>query len=953
MPASSSCPDLTQLERLLLGQTPASETELLEAHVTGCPACSAALSRARAVDPLVEAITDPKPLYSEADRGLVAELIGRLKALPAAPPAPAPGPRDRDTPSARLASETLPMSAPDPSARERHAFLAPSQAADEIGRLGPYRVRRVLGRGGMGMVFLAEDPRLKRPVALKVLLEARYTEAHYVARFRGEAETVARLRHPHIVQIHEVGTHEGRPYLALEHVEGGNLAERLAGRPQPARAAAALVETLARALHYAHEQGVIHRDLKPANILMERKSEIPNPRSERIDSDFGFRISDLEPKVTDFGLAKRLDEKGLTQTGDLLGTPGYLAPELTHGRARGGDCGPTVDVYGLGAILYELLTGRPPFRGETVLDTLEQVRALEPVPVRRLQPKVPRDLETVCLKCLDKEPGRRYASAGDLAADLGRLLHGEPIRARPVSLALRLAKWVRRKPALAALAAVSSLALVALVAGGLVYNAWLQKAVDRAEAGETRARKQQQRADTGYRAARDALDRMLGHLERRQIGEVPQLKELERRQCEDALAFYGGILAGADDPDPEVRLDAARAYKRTAQIQALLDHFPEARRSLGRAIDLLESLPAALHDRPEAQDLLAACYGDRGFMAARPDDRERGIRKGLAIRERLARARPNDPARQNAVALCEHQLAHVFINAGRWADAERHCERAVAIRTRLVRHHPQKESYQEELAGDYVNLGVIYGSTKRRDIFDVYEKVGALLRPLIARHPDDFQKRLVLASVEVNQGLDLRGQGKPRAALRQCTEAVNLAEAALWREPHYVTARATALNAHGARAQTYEALGRWADAAKDWDRVVELDGGTHRWVHRALRAMDLASAGDYARATAEADALAADGKAVGEGAWGLAITYARSLRAVRSASGLRPAERDALTDRYAARAMALLGKLQSQGYFKDQVHAKALRTENDLKPLRGRDDFRQLLGQVAAFFATG
>jgi tRNA A-37 threonylcarbamoyl transferase component Bud32 len=285
-----------------------------------------------------------------------------------------------------------------------------------------YAVLGELGRGGMAVVYKARQTALHRPVALKMILSGAQAGAGDLARFRAEAEAIARLQHPNIVQIFEVGESAGHHYLALEFVDGGTLAQKLNATPLPPREAAALVQTLARAVHYAHERGVIHRDLKPANILLAR---------------------DGTPKVSDFGLAKQLaQDAGQTQTGAVLGTPSYMAPEQAEGHSK--EVGPLTDVYALGAILYDALTGRPPFRAPSVMETLEQVRAQEPVPPRRLQPKVPRSLETVCLKCLEKAPARRYAGAGALAEDLRRYLAEEPILARPPDLAARFALWCRR-----------------------------------------------------------------------------------------------------------------------------------------------------------------------------------------------------------------------------------------------------------------------------------------------------------------------------------------------------------------------------------------------------------------------------------------------------------------------------------------------------------------------------
>jgi serine/threonine protein kinase len=321
-----------------------------------------------------------------------------------------------------------------------------------------YEILDELGRGGMGVVYQARQIALKRIVALKMILAGAHAGTQELARFRTEAEAVAQLQHPNIVQIYEVGEQNGLPYFSLEFVAGGSLAQKLQGTPQPARAAAAFVEKLARAVHAAHEHGIIHRDLKPANVLLQIVET--GPRSAVCD------LQTAIPKITDFGLAKRLDAgEGPTQSGSLLGTPSYMAPEQATGQTHA--VGVPADVYALGAILYELLTGRPPFKAATPLETVLQVRAAEPVPPTRLQPRLPYDVETICLKCLRKEPSRRYGSARELADDLQRFLDGVAITARPVSWWERTVKWARRRPAVAALVAVSVLAVVSLLAGGL------------------------------------------------------------------------------------------------------------------------------------------------------------------------------------------------------------------------------------------------------------------------------------------------------------------------------------------------------------------------------------------------------------------------------------------------------------------------------------------------------
>jgi WD40 repeat protein/predicted Ser/Thr protein kinase len=331
-----------------------------------------------------------------------------------------------------------------------------------------YEILCELGRGGVGIVYLARQTALGRLVALKMLLIGTPLAPSDLARFRTEAEALAKLQHPNVVQIYDIGEHGGRPYFAMEYVAGPNLDKQQDGMPQPAQDAAQLVEQLARTMHTVHQHGVIHRDLKPANILLAPDRE-PAMTAARPGPVPGLRLQELTPKITDFGLAKKLDEKrGQTVTGTIMGTPSYMAPEQAQGQIE--HVGPAADIYSLGAILYELLTGRPPFLGASLLETLEQVRTQPPVSPNRLQPRLPRDLTTICLKCLEKDPRQRYATAVELADDLRRFQVGEPVRARPVSVLVRGARWCRRRPVVAGLLAMCAALLLALAVTGLLYH---------------------------------------------------------------------------------------------------------------------------------------------------------------------------------------------------------------------------------------------------------------------------------------------------------------------------------------------------------------------------------------------------------------------------------------------------------------------------------------------------
>jgi WD40 repeat protein len=427
----------------------------------------------------------------------------------------------------------------DPQAtthREAHTPSQPDRLAQAAPPAGPprafgdYEILGEIARGGMGVVYRARQVSLNRLVALKMIRSQALASEAEVRRFHDEAEIAAGLDHPNLVPIYEVGEHEGQHFFSMKLVEGGSLAQRSQVSKQGQRWAAAVLAMVARAVHHAHQRGLLHRDLKPGNVLLD---------------------NDGWPHVTDFGLAKRVGgDSGMTQTGAVLGTPSYMAPEQAMATRT---LTTAADVYGLGAIFYDLLTGRPPFLGASPLDTLQQVLHTEPVPPRLLSPTLDRDLETVCLKCLHKDPARRYTSAEALAEDLERWLGGEPIRARSVGRLERVIKWARRRPTVATLAAVVAVAIVALIGSGVYYNRELEARNEDIHRQLQRALNAEQQALEAGQVAKERGNRLQDALQltRRQRYNTQLMRAADIATTEPTLAQR--LLEDTDACPPELR----------------------------------------------------------------------------------------------------------------------------------------------------------------------------------------------------------------------------------------------------------------------------------------------------------------------------------------------------------------------------------------------------------------
>jgi serine/threonine protein kinase len=653
-----------------------------------------------------------------------------------------------------------------------------------------YDIAQEVGRGGIGVVYRAHDRRLHRTVALKLLLSGDHASPLQLRRFQVEAEAAARLQHRNIVQIHEIGEFEGRPYLALEFVNGGSLADRYRGQLLAPRYSAILIEQIARAIEFAHQNGIIHRDLKPANVLLEESqteeavvlkteaTEEPTPArlahttSAAPNSTYPIPV----PKITDFGLAKFAGAETVaftdnaTQTGDILGTPSYMAPEQAAGRLQ--DIGVETDVYAIGAILYQLLTGRPPFVGATPMETLRQVTEMDPIPPARWIPSIPPDLQTICLKCLQKEPRKRYRSASQLADDLHRFLADRPISARRTSSIERIWRWTRRNPVIASLIGM----VLTMLSIGLPMMTVLY----------LREQSQAVRAEQHFRLASGAVEQYLTH-----VGESAELKahgleKFRRNLLLTAKEFYEQLGTHRSD-DPAFQVEVANAHRRLAFISDELGDLDSSIEQYKRMRDVSTNLVRdypqdrnylALHS--QSHTLLGHVYQEQGNLTAA----EWNLRKArewliqsmqgvpmsasdrldltvivldlVALYGAMDRNGDEQACFQEAQQLCDElranppeisadgtQLTRAYnamavasVKRGMFREAETYYNAARDLSERLTQQFPDIPEHAADLGSGFANLAAMYVSQGRYDeARQAFAMSNQLVDRLAADHP--------------------------------------------------------------------------------------------------------------------------------------------------------------------------------------------------------------------------
>jgi serine/threonine protein kinase/predicted Zn-dependent protease len=695
-------------------------------------------------------------------------------------------------------------------------------------RLSKYVLLEELGRGSMGVVYKAREPALDRVVALKVILAGPHAGPDQLVRVHREARAIARLQHPNIVQIHEIGEDDGRPFLCMEYVSGPGLDSVLAGSIEQGsleftpEAAARLVESLARAVHYAHQQGIIHRDLKPANILLEIASQVVSIDKKIGHDSATFNPQTAIPKIADFGLAKFLDSSAnATQTGYLIGTPSFMAPEQADGRTD--EVGPGVDIYALGVILYELLTGRVPFQAATVHETLELVRTAEPAPLRQLQPHLPRDLQTICLKCLAKEPGNRYATALALAEDLRRFLAAEPIKARPATLADRSVKWVKRRPVVAGLLAALVLAVVA-GATGVIWQ-WQRAEQNAADFRQERdnAVEARRRAEHHLKSARESIDELsnLGN----QLWSQPQTNATGKILLEKVLAFYQELLKD-ESKDPDIRLGTAQVCGQVADIRHVLGQLDRAVQVWQQQRSLLEGLLKDAPDNIQYRSLLSTCMRQTANVLRdmhKTQEAQGAYREAIKLGEQVLATAPTDSSYQVSLANTFLNMATVLSPRDHARDLAALYERAMDLIKLAVKTSPRNTSFEGELALCLETQGMFYWDIGQAAKAEEAVRGGIEIRKRQYELGVDRHCERYLGRAYSNLGLIASGRGQSEEAEKSYGRALGVLGECLKRYPHDVHGRQDLVTTRRRLAGLQEKLGNYHNAAEQYRQIVALD----------------------------------------------------------------------------------------------------------------------------------
>ncbi len=621
--------------------------------------------------------------------------------------------------------------------------LPPPPTPDGMGGIstgasfGDYQVIETIAKGGMGIVFKARQRKLNRIVAIKMILAGQFADKTDVDRFYSEAEAAAALTHPNIVAIHEIGEVQGQHFFSMDYIEGHSLTEMVRENPLTPRRAAEFTRTIAETMQFAHDRGIVHRDLKPSNVLVDRQQR---------------------PLITDFGLAKQVSNQSqITVSGAIVGTPSYMPPEQAEG--KGDLIGPRSDIYSLGAILYELVTGRPPFKAASPFETIRQVIQDEPLSPRLVNPGVPKDLETICLKCLQKEPGKRYDTSQDLADELGRFLRGEPINARPISRIARLWRLCKRNPATSAAIALAVLLLVTTA----VVSTTLSITTSRALA----------QSEQSLREAIAAVNDLFTRVSEDTLLNQPGMQPLRKDLLQLAMTYYQRFLEQRKN-DPRVQDELGSAYFRVGLITEVLESPDKALPIYETAREMQTSLLAKKPSDPSRLEALGNTLNALGTVRVKQKNYEAAreqYREAVRIRTRLAETDAANSEWQRVLANTVMNLGLVEFNAGNMPAARQQFEQAQKIREAALAADAGNTKLRRDLGKGYFNLGNLNsadGDTSAA--IENFKAAATQFEQLVGGKSAELENRKLLA---VCSGLlgDLLRVDQPDEARKRYTQA--------------------------------------------------------------------------------------------------------------------------------------------------------------------------------------
>jgi serine/threonine-protein kinase len=823
-----------------------------------------------------------------------------------------------------------------------------------------YEILEVLGRGAMGVVYKARQRGLKRIVALKMILAGDHAGEDELTRFRTEAEAAGQLQHVNIVQVYEVGEHEGRPFLSLEYVSGGSLKQRLEGKPQPVLAAAQLIQVLAQAMDFAHRHGVIHRDLKPANVMLtdtraSGSSDSTLSKAPLVEELYGV------PKIADFGLAKRLEEdKGQTRSGTILGTPSYMAPEQAEGRSK--EVGPLADQYALGAVLYELLTGRPPFQGQTVWDTLDQVRSQEPVPPSRLQPKVPRDLETVCLKALQKDPNKRYPTTGALAEDLRRFVAGEPIHARPVSAPERFWRWCRRNPKVATLSGFLALSIVVALVGLSWFTIRLSNEKKATEQQKEFAEEQEQIAEANADAAQEqrglALN-ALGNMVTSVQGELEKKEgtlELRKKILEMAMKDLDKVW---EKRAPKVSLKdstLAAACVKMGGLSLQLGEVEQGFEQLKRSQSIYAALVQLDPTNAVGKANLAIALMQLGSASLEMQGRSAIAQGYFQDAVQLLRELDAHPVEKLPPAAIKSMLAESLLRVGSVmvdtnpVAALGRYEEALRLRTALFESGPDDNAKRHLVNSCILVAGAAFRVRDSARTKELYDRALKLCEELTKAHPDNLSLQDQLGNTEHRMGDFLLRTGHPDQAAREYEAALARYQRLAEREPKNDRWRQAQARAHYDLAAAALRRGDPKIARKHFQESLALREARYRREPKVADSrkdlmVTLARCGEHVRAAQMAQELWRESMSESGSLVAVAYCLAGCVAAVGQGKDAKQLTVDEckLRDGYRSQAVDALRQAVTLGY-RDVVN---IETDPDFDPLRGDAGFQLVLAELA------